>query len=201
MSMMLKGANGNEFELMFTRDALPDSQDGFRDTGWSTVTYRVATADDAWQEDSPVINLFEFANLAQWLDAVGTGDELGHAELSGLELLGPELSFTLSGHDQRTVTLRIGFHLEHRPEEFDVDAHTDEAEHIDIHLPRADLLAAAQSLRADLKAVDGDENKSDLRGEDSSGAMGEPDEDLALIDRIASKPPGAGAGEDNAGQR
>ena len=204
MSMLLKGSNGNEFELAFTHDALPDAQDGFGDSKWSTVTFRAATADDSWEEDSPAINLFEFANLAEWLEAVGRGDtaEAGDSpEVSALELLGPELSFSLSGNDKRSVTLRIGFHLRDRPEEFEVDAETDEAEYIDIHLPRVDLLAAAQALRADLKAVDSGTNKDDLQGEDDSGAMGVPDEDLALIDRISAKPPGAGRGEDNAGNR
>jgi hypothetical protein len=213
MAMLLKGLNGNEFELAFTRDSLPDSQDGFGDSRWATVTFRAATADDSWEEQSPAINLFEFAHLAEWLEAAGAqapdperegrGDQgdIDEGEVSELELLEPELRFSLTRQDERTVTLRIGFHLQGRPEEFEVDADTDEAEYIDLRLPRESLLSAARTLRDALQAVERGSGKDDVRGTRDPGAMGESDEALTLIDRIHSQPPGAGTGEDNAGNR
>jgi hypothetical protein len=197
MSMLLKGHNGNEFELAFSRDSLPDPQDGFGDGRWTTAMFRAATAEESWEETAPAINLYEFTNLAEWLEAVGRGSP----EVSEIELLEPELKFTVSQQGDRSVTLRIAFHLQQRPEVFNVDAMTDEAEYIDVQVSRENVLAAGRELRALLVELDRDTGKDDLRGEHDSGAMGLPDEGLNYIDRIEPTPPGAGRGEDNAGNR
>jgi len=198
MTTILKGDNAAEFELSFTRENLPDVQDGFGDSAWATATFRVATDDDSWEESVPCMNLFEFTNLADWLEAVGASAD-GAPEISECELLEPELRFTLVQQEAETVTIRIHFHIENRPEEFQVDAPTD-APFVDVKLPRIVLIAAGGTLRDDLQRMSST-GKDDLVGDVADGILGEPDEDLNLVDSIQPDPPGAGEGEDNAGDR
>lgn len=226
MSMLLKAQNGNEFELSFSQDALPDTQDGFGDATWATVLWRAATEKDEWEESSPSVSLFEFAGLADWLEAVAGGaqalpgrapreadlDETeipraeitastGAPDISELELLEPELKFSVTEHTSTGVTLRIDFHLKDRPEEFNVDAPTDEAAYMHLHLSRENLLAASAALRAMLADMDDGSGKDDLDGDRADAALGDTDADMDLIDSIEAAPPGAGDGEDNAGER
>ncbi|MDX2149080.1 MAG: hypothetical protein SFZ23_16335 [Planctomycetota bacterium] len=202
--MLLKGKNGNEIELSFVRDALPESQDGYGDDAWCTVIVRAATQDDEWEESSPCINFFEFTNLAEWLEALGNAqDATGSPEENEIELLEPELKFSVSQNRADAVGIRVSFHLEDRPEEFAVDSATDAA-FVDVYVERQNLLSAAGALRAaldDLRRTAAGDNKDDIRGEDTPGIMGLPSEDLNVIDRESRTPPGAGRGEDNAGER
>jgi hypothetical protein len=198
MSMLLKGTNGSEFELDLTREERPDPQDGFGDGNWATVNFRAATADDSWEETAPAMNLFEFSELAQWLQTLGDSES---GEVSELELLQPELKFSVAQQGPRDITLRIGFHLDGRPDEFEVDSPTDDAQYLDLHLSRASLRAAATGLRQSLDEVQRGTGKDDLRGDDGVGGLGVPEEDLGMIDRVSRHPPGAGTGEDNAGNR
>src|SRR5258708_1561134 len=125
---MLKGKNGNELELAFLKESYADVQDGSGDSGWLTVIFRAATADETWEESSPCLNIFEFQTLAEWLEAVGQGAEReGEPETGEVELLEPELKFSVTNQDKDNVTIRVGFHLTDRPEVFNVDAPTDEA--------------------------------------------------------------------------
>lgn len=194
--MLLKSDDEKEFELALIADPLPDTQDGFGDTGAITATFRVATADDSWEETAPCLNLFEFQNLAEWLTAVadGTGDE------AEMELLEPELRFVVVKDHGDRLTLRIGFHLSDRPEEFGMDADTD-ARRVDLRLTRDRLRAAAAQLRRDLSEI-GESGKDDLEGEADIGQIRTPDEALGALDREEAPPPlGAGDGVDNAGER
>lgn len=201
--MLLKGIDGNELELSFVRETLPETQDGFGDEAWCTVIVRAATGEDEWEENAPCLNVFEFTNLAEWLEAVGAAqDATGSPEVSEIELLEPELKFSVAKGDQNAVKIRVGFHLEERPEEFGVDAPTPEATYIDIQVNREVCLAAASSLRSAIETVTGkNPGKDDLLGEQSPGVMGLPDDDLNLIDGESEEPPGAGFGEDNSGAR
>ncbi|CAG0977751.1 hypothetical protein PHYC_01596 [Phycisphaerales bacterium] len=201
MSMVLKGANGNEFELGFTRDSLPDIQDGFGDSAWATVNFRAASGDESWEEASPCMNLFQFISLAEWLEAIADG-ERAQPEIGELELLEPELKFSLADQSADEVTIRVGFHLESRPEELNVDGPTDEADYLDIHLPRDSIHAAAGVLRADIEKLGANTLKDDIFASQDEGVLGEPDADLNILDRLEEPPPlGSGEGEDNAGER
>src|SRR5689334_5358729 len=91
--MVLKGRNGNELELAFVRESLPELQDAHGDEAWFTVVVRAATADETWEETAPCVNLYEFRNLAEWLEALG-GEREGEEEAE-LELLEPELKFAV----------------------------------------------------------------------------------------------------------
>ena len=194
MAMTLIGRNGTEFELGVTRESLPETQDGAGDERWATITFRAARGDDSWEESSPCLNLFELTNLAEWLEGL-TGTE---GETGTLELVEPELAFDVIKQSAETVTIRVGFHLDDRPEETRVDAPTD-AHHLDLLLERPRVAAAAAELRRIIADLDR-QPKDDLLGERDVGALGEADADLNLVDDIAPEPPFAGRGEDNAGE-
>jgi hypothetical protein len=176
MSMLLKGDNGPEFELGLIQERFQVPQDGFGDSGWVTVTFRVSTDDLSWEETAPVVNIFELKNLLEWLAALGRGTP----EVAEVELLEPELKFSVAQDAGDAVTIRVEFNLEDRPEEFGVDAPTDEANHVDIRLARDQLRTAAAELNRDLKSAlllaAGDR-----REDDESGIMGEPDGDLNML--------------------
>jgi hypothetical protein len=176
MSMLLKGDNGPEFELGFIQERFQVPQDGFGDSAWVTVTFRVSTDDISWEETAPVVNIFELKNLFEWLSAVGRGTP----EVAEVELLEPELKFSISQDAGDVVTIRINFNLADRPEEFEVDAPTDEADHVDIRLAREQVRTAAAELNRDLQSAlvlpAGDN-----REEDDGGIMGEPDGDLNIL--------------------
>ena len=196
MAVLLKGKNGNEFEMGFVRDSYAEVQDGTGDSGWMTVNFRAATQDDSWEESAPCLSVFEFATLAEWLEAVARREP----EVSEVELLEPELKFSVSQETDDEVTLRVGFHIEGRPAELNVDADTD-AEYVDLCVTRENVLAAAAALRMTLEKLGLNSLKDDLRGVEDTGAMGSEDQDLNLVDDIVDEPPGAGDGEDNAGER
>jgi hypothetical protein len=196
MAMLLKGDDGTEFELAFIQDDFQDMQDGSGNANWTTLSFRVGTPDESWEESAPCMNLFEIKNLAEWLEAVGSGEP----EVSEVELLEPELKFSIVRNEPDAVTVRVGFHLDNRPEEFQVDAPTDEADHVDIHIPRRAVRAAAEHLREDLSELDLPP-ADDLLGEVTPGMLGIPDANLNMIDQIDDEPPGTGVGEDDAGER
>jgi hypothetical protein len=176
MSMLLKGDNGPEFELGLIQERLPATQDGFGDSAWVTVTFRVATNDLSWEETAPVVNLFELKNLLEWLTALARGTP----ETAEVELLEPELKFSITQDSGDDLTIRIEFNLADRPEEFDVDAPTDEASRIDIRLAREQVRTAAAELSRDLHAAL-TLPAGDRREDEDWGMMGEPDADLNIL--------------------
>lgn len=196
MPMLLKSEDGPEFELAIIEDRFDDPQDGFGDAGWLTLAFRVATEDETWEETAPCMNTFEIKHLAEWMEGV-----LGRQpDLGSIELLEPELSFEVVEEKPEEVTLRVGFHLADRPREFEVDAPTDEADHVDLRVQREVLRAAVNELESDIELLELS-GKDDLTGAEEPGMVRPPDDDLDMIDQIEDTPPGAGAGEDNAGNR
>jgi hypothetical protein len=182
MPMLLKGEEGNEFELALIEDRLADVQDSYGDTGYATISFRVATSDEEWEETAPCLNLFEVKNLAEWLDSVAkdpsvriTGDE------AEMELLEPELVFKVVKDTGEYVTLRVGFHLDGRPEEMGVDAETDEAARVDLRLTREQIRVGVEALRRDLEQVD-KPMKDDLTGDEDLGEVRPPEANLGLGD-------------------
>jgi hypothetical protein len=198
-AMILHGSNGNEFELAFIRDSFAGVQDGSGDAAWVTVTWSVATADDSWEESSPCLNVFEFRNLAEWLDALSAIGG-GVPELGEVELLQPELKFSVSNLTKAGVTVRVSFQLDNRPEEMNVDSATD-LQYVDLFVTRDQLRGAAKLLLQDIQDIERANEKDDLDGDSPEGIMGVPDETLSLVDGSSRRPPGAGFGVDNAGNR
>jgi hypothetical protein len=176
--MLLKSDDGAEFELALIEDRFPELQDDAADSNYTTITFRVATPDESWEETAPCMNLFELKNLEEWLQAVARGTP----EEAELELLEPELKFSVAGDTGDQVTLRIGFHLEDRPEEFSVDSPTDEADFVDIRTSRPKIAAAAAELHHDLTAAATVHPSTQAAAEEDSGIIGIPDEALGLID-------------------
>jgi hypothetical protein len=175
MVMLLNGDNGAEFELALIQDRYPELRDGAADSNWLTLSFRVGTQDESWEETSPCMNIFELQTLQEWLQAVGEGSP----DIPEVELLEPALRFSVTRQRPDSVTIRIDFQLENRPEEFAVNADTDEAEHIVVVLSREQIRAAATELRRDLDAVTNERVFEQIEGE-NLGVIGVPDEDLGL---------------------
>jgi hypothetical protein len=97
-------------------------------------------------------------------------------EESEVELLEPELRFSVIRNGGSRVTIRVGFHLEKRPEVFEVDAPTDEADWVDIRTTREEVLEAAEELRENIKRV-----TAPVAGDEEWGMQGAPDDQLNLI--------------------
>lgn len=137
-----------EFELALIDSRLEDQQDSGGDR-FATISFRVGTADDSWEETAPSLNLYQLSSLADWLEAVSEA----RPELERVELLESNLSFELEDESEDEVTLVIGFHLEDRPEWAVIDAPTDEAGFIRLRLARDEVGRAGRELRDDLKAT------------------------------------------------
>ncbi len=174
MSMLLRGENDHEFELALVLDQYPEQQDGFKDSGFVTVTFRVATPEESWEETAPVMNLYELKNLQDWLRAVADGSP----EMGEVELLEPGLSFSVVRNGGAMVTIRVGFHLVDRPAEFTMDAPTD-SEHVDIRVSRDQAGVAAAELGRDLESALAGPRASDAA--EAMGVFGAPDSDLNLL--------------------
>jgi len=150
MSMYLNGDDGTEFELALIDERMADSDDSMPDDRYPDLSFRVACAEGEWEETAPSINLYGLHTLAEWLEAVA--DQ--RPEIESVELLEINLSFTLEDQTDEEVTLRIGFHLEDRPEWAVMDAPTDEAGFITLKMPRESLRQAALTLRDELRATE-----------------------------------------------
>src|SRR5438477_11393730 len=100
MSMLLKSDDGAEFELALIEDRFPQIQDDANDSTYLTLSFRVAAGDETWEETAPMVNIFELNTLQEWLSAVGNGSP----DIPELELLEPELRFSIIGDSGDTVT-------------------------------------------------------------------------------------------------
>jgi hypothetical protein len=174
MSMLLRGDNDREFELGLVQDHFAEQQDGFGDSGFVTLGFRVATPEDSWEETAPILNVYELSTLLEWLEAVAEGSP----DISEVELLEPALKFSVLRNGGERITIRVDFHLEDRPPIFALDAPTDR-QHVDLRISRDQVRMAAAELKRDLDAVlhppRGDEVAGDW------GIFGQPDPDLNLL--------------------
>jgi hypothetical protein len=175
MVMLLNGDNGAEFELALIHDRFPELQDGAADSSWLTLSFRVGTQDQSWEETAPCMNIFELQTLQEWLQSVGEGSP----DVTEVEVLEPGLRFSVTRQRADSVTVRIDFQLDDRPQEFEVGADTQDAESISLVLSREQIRAAAAELRRDLDAVTSERTFEEIEGE-NLGIIGVPDEDLGL---------------------
>jgi hypothetical protein len=114
--------------------------------------------------------------LAEWLEAVASQ----RPEVGEVDLLEPDLNFSLSRENGGEVTVRVRFHLDGRPDELALDAPTDR-DYIDIRIDRAQLRSAAAELRRDLETVVAHTQGDPALADEESGMLGEPDEALGLV--------------------
>lgn len=177
MVMLLNGANGAEFELALIQDRFPDLQDGGEDSAFLTLSFRVGTQDESWEETAPCMNLYEVQTLQEWLDAVGEG----RGEVAEVELIEPGLRFSVVGSGKDSVTMRVDFRLDDQPEELSLGANGEVVDHITLRLTRDQVRAGAAELRQDLEAIIGLRPGAQADGE-RLGVFGVPDE--ALLETV-----------------
>jgi hypothetical protein len=175
MVMLFSGENGAEFELALIQDRFPELQDGGADSSYLTLSFRVGTQDESWEETAPCMNVYELQTLHEWLEAVGEG----RGDVSEVEIIEPELRFSIIRDTGEMVTIRIDFHLEDRPDHLSLDAPTDEADHVEVKVTREQIRAAAAELRRDLEAITSERKMEELDGE-NLGIVGIPDEELGI---------------------
>lgn len=190
MSMLLKSRDGKEFELALIADRLPEMQDGLGDDEIATVSFRVATEQEEWEETAPVLEVRGLKTLAMWLGSVATGEP----SMAEVELLEPELTFKVLKENDREVQLRVSFHIDDRPEEFVLDADTTEARHIDLKLRRDSIRVAAEQLQSDIEAL-ASSLKDDLDASEDFSGMSVPREDMGGL--MAEPEARAETGEDD----
>jgi hypothetical protein len=205
MSMLLKSEDGNEFELALIEDRFPEQQDDFDDSTYTTISYRVSTPDEAWEETAPCMNLFELKNLEEWLDALARGTP----EVAEVQILEPELTFSVVGDAGNEVTVRVAFRMEDEgpaedrslsydpnasgvgkpaarrvgPDELtSLGADTPEAPWVDIRTSRDKIAAAVAELHEDLAHATTGHPRTERAAERDSGIAGLPDEGLNILD-------------------
>jgi hypothetical protein len=67
--------SGNSFELLILRYEYPDITEDRWDSNWLVVSGKVTTPDSDWRFIEPCVTTFELADLADWLDALGSDGE------------------------------------------------------------------------------------------------------------------------------
>lgn len=183
MPMLLRGEDGKEFELALIADRIPDPQDGFGDSTDATISFRVATNNEEWEETAPCLHLYEIHTLADWLDAIASG-EPGRTD-GEVDILESDLNFQLVKDHGDWVVIRVRFRLDDRPQEFTMDAETTEASHVDIKLRRHFLRGAVGQLRRDLREFE-HPPKDDLSGDEDAPSSSDDAEDQ--MSRIEAEP-------------
>jgi hypothetical protein len=183
--MLLKSEDGKEFELALIADRLPDPQDGFGDSTDATISVRVATNEEEWEETAPCLNLYEIHTLADWLDAVAGGGSGGGGGDGEVDILESDLNFKVVKDHGDWVVIRVRFKLEDRPQEYSVDAETTEASHVDLKLRRSLLRGAVVQLRSDLRDFELPA-KDDLSGDEE--VMAESDDADGQMSRMEARP-------------
>ena len=133
--MRLRAASGNSFELLVLRYEFPDVTEDRWDANWLVVSGKITTAENGWRFVHPCVTTFELADLAEWLETLGSdGDQYAFTE--------PNLLFTYS--TEPAPVLRVRFAHESAPpwvqgEPPDLT--------LDFPLDETDVRAAASDLR------------------------------------------------------
>ncbi|HWC09593.1 MAG TPA: hypothetical protein VG455_00070 [Acidimicrobiales bacterium] len=142
--MRLRGREGNELELSVVGYQVPDETVDPWESNSLLVALRVVSPKGRWEVVDPCLTTWETARLGAWLAAVAAAPTVGTRSLAE-----PNLSVAVSPAGGR-LSLRICFELENRPPWAPtVSGGRDLC--VDLDVSRADLLAAAASLRADAR--------------------------------------------------
>jgi hypothetical protein len=175
MSMLLRGANEAEFELALIEDRFPELQDAADDSAYLTLSIRVGAPEETWEETAPCVNIYELQTLVEWLEAVA----MQLPEVGEVDLLEPELNFSLARENAGDVILRVRFHLEGQPDELALGAPANR-DYIDLRIKRSQVRCAAAELRNDLETVVSHTRRGPAAREEESGMLGGPEEDLGI---------------------
>ncbi len=140
----LRGREGNELELSIVGYEVPAETVDPWASNSLLVALRVVSPRGAWEVVDPCLTTWEAARLASWMAAVAVGPEGVRRSLAE-----PNLSVSATAAGGR-VQLRICFELENRPPwAASVRGGGDLC--VDLDVTRGDVVAAAGSLRSDVR--------------------------------------------------
>ena len=142
--MRLRGREGNELELSLVGYEVPAETVDPWESNSLLVALRVVSPRGTWEVVDPCLTTWEAARLASWLAAVAIGPAGATRSLAE-----PNLSVAVTPADGR-LAVRICFELERRPP-WAPTIRGGRDLCVDLDVPRADVVAAAASLRADVR--------------------------------------------------
>lgn len=145
--MLLKGADGSEFELRVVGYQFPQEGDEVEDANWLQIRIRVTGQGGSWEATDPILQTREVARLAGWLDDIA---DRRLTRWPTVEFTEPNLSFKVRENFGASATLRVYFELESRPPWAAKGWVGERDVWLDLRVRPEDLRAAADSLRADL---------------------------------------------------
>jgi hypothetical protein len=155
--MILRSADGSEFELRIAGYEFPEDGLGADDDDWLQVRVRVTTPCGSWEATDPSLETWDVAALADWLEDLAQGRLV---RWKRLEFTEPNLSFGVLHNAHGRVLLRAYFELELRPPWAERDYVGEPDLWVDLDVIPEDLATAAESLRHELNRfpVRGDED-------------------------------------------
>jgi len=140
--MLLKGEEGNEFELNIKGYEFSENASDWHDANWLNIEIRARGPRGSWNALAPVLLTEEAEYLANWLEK-----KTWSPALDGIEFLEPTLSFAVVEESEENLVLRVLFWLEFLPPWAEGSG---TRERIELSLKRKDLASASNSLRAQL---------------------------------------------------
>ena len=142
--MQLRGREGNELELSVVGYQAPAQTVDPWESNSLLVALRVVSPRGTWEVIDPCLTTWEAARLASWLAAMAVGAEGGSRTLAE-----PNLSVTVTAGGGR-LAVRICFELERRPP-WAPTIRGGRDLCVDLDVSRAEVVAAAASLRDDVR--------------------------------------------------
>lgn len=143
--MQLAASNGNSLDLDIVGYAYPDSTNE-DDANWLTIRIAATNRRGSWQAHDPSLQTWEAEVLAEWLEVLSEGHRLADPDF-----LEANLIFNFVEHVGDHIRLRIWFNNEFKPPWVTQHLCVADDVSVDLSVPVADLEAAAESLRADLR--------------------------------------------------
>jgi hypothetical protein len=143
--MLLKGSDGEEFEMEVAGYQFPHLEQEQDDSDWLKIKISVRLREGSWTSTDPSLLTWELTSLAQWLESIAEGASV-ESEESFLE---PNLRFEITQSEAKT--LRVYFELESRPPWAPSDGAGMDDLFAEFAVNPDDLRDAASSLREDLK--------------------------------------------------
>jgi hypothetical protein len=142
--VQLRGREGNELELSVVGYQAPAQTVDPWESNSLLVALRVVSPRGTWEVIDPCLTTWEAARLASWLAAMAVGAEGGSRSLAE-----PNLSVTVTPGGGR-LAVRICFELERRPP-WAPTIRGGRDLCVDLDVSRAEVVAAAASLRDDVR--------------------------------------------------
>jgi hypothetical protein len=139
--MKLRTESGEAFELGVVGYEHADITEGLWESNWLVVSGMVRTGEDSWRFVHPSVTTFELAELADWLETVGTAA----MQSTTCEFAEPNLRFSFSASPRPVLRIRFA-HESAPPRIKDTDAKVDGVV-MEMPLAEVDAPAAAADLR------------------------------------------------------